>query len=63
MTYIALEDIGDYKKGDTVPDVQAIVWNQMYKNPVCVISKKEEVEVLNDFTEQKPKATKKSSKK
>jgi len=28
--YKALMDIGDYKKGDIVPDDKAVIWNNMY---------------------------------
>lgn len=35
MSYIALIDIGDYKKGDKVPDEKAEVWMTMYlESPV-----------------------------
>jgi len=33
MTYIANQDIGDYKKGDSVPDSIAKQWVEMYKFP------------------------------
>lgn len=41
--YKALENIGDYKKGDEVPDVQAEVWMKMYdKSPVEKVGKDSE---------------------
>lgn len=65
MTYIALENIGDYKKGDIVPDEKAVVWMSMYdKSPVEKVegksTKKEEVETVAT-EEEKPvsKSTKK----
>ena len=33
MTYKAIMEIGDYKKGDVVPDEQAELWLKMYKVP------------------------------
>lgn len=35
MAYIALIDIGDYKKGEVVPDEKAEIWANMYlESPV-----------------------------
>lgn len=37
--YKAIEDIGDYKKGDTVPDDKAMVWMEMYTvSPVELVT-------------------------
>lgn len=45
MKFIAIEDIGDYKEGDTVPIEKAMVWEQMYDNsPVKRIEGKQRVE-------------------
>jgi len=33
--FIALENIGDYKKGDEVPAEKAQVWNSMYAKSVA----------------------------
>jgi len=35
MTWIAKTNIGDYKVGDVIPEEQALVWNQMFKQPVA----------------------------
>ena len=44
--YKALIDIGDYKKGDVVPDELAIVWDKQYKySPVEMGSGNKESEV------------------
>jgi len=39
MAYKAIIDIGEFKKGDIVPDIQAIKWQEMYKvSPVEHVS-------------------------
>lgn len=35
MTFKANQDIGQYSKGDIVPDAQAILWNSMYVDKPC----------------------------
>lgn len=57
MVYKALENIGEYKVGDTVPDNLAIVWSKMYKvSPVEFVAEQKPVEVE---AEVKPQTTKK----
>ena len=33
MKYVALNEVGDFKKGDEVPAEQALIWINMYKFP------------------------------
>jgi len=59
--YKAKEDIGDYKKGDTVPDVIAIVWSKMYKeSPVEEIKGKSESPKQKGESSKEPKEDKSS---
>lgn len=65
--YRALMEIGDYKKGEIVPDEKAEVWLQMYSVPpvekieskeeakpkVSVVSKKSSVEMMDDYLNRK----------
>ena len=44
MAWKAIENIGDYKIGDTVPTEIAVVWNSMYKKSPVEEVKKEKVE-------------------
>ncbi len=54
--YKAKEDIGDYKKGDIVPDDIAEVWAKMYvDSPVIFINNSEEkVEEIKPEEVEKP---------
>lgn len=47
MTFIANIDIGEYKKGDVVPEEQAAIWNSMYSIQPCdeVVREPEETQV------------------
>lgn len=58
MAYIAKENIGDFMKGDIVPDEMAKVWNEMYKEPVC-----EEKVSSKPVEDVKPILAKKATKK
>ena len=53
MPYIAKENIGEYKKGDTVPDEKAQVWSQMYaESPVELVNSK-----ISEQSSEKPHRT------
>jgi len=58
MVYVAVEDIGPYKKGQQVPDAQASVWIGMYKfPPVKLLAEGEELPKEELGTpEEEPKA-------
>ncbi len=59
--YKAKENIGDFKKGDIVPDEQAIVWSKMYKqSPVELINEKPKVNKKIEIKKEKPKEAKSS---
>ena len=56
--YQALIDIGDYKKGDTVPKEQAELWMKMYKfSPVKLIGKSEPKKKEEEEVEEKSKSS------
>lgn len=72
MAYIALIDIGDYKKGDKVPDEKAEIWEKMYlESPVKkvddVSERKEEPKkeqssdvLVNDYLDRNTKVVEKA---
>lgn len=52
--YIAKENIGDYKKGETVPEDIAIIWDQMYlESPVQKVE-----DIKTETVKSKPKEEK-----
>lgn len=56
--YKALIDIGDYKKGDVVPDEKAVIWQKMYLvSPVVAVkNKKESIEDKEEPIEKESKS-------
>lgn len=64
MKYIANQDIGDFKVGDEVPAEQAVVWNEMYVNPVCDVEKEAKPEPVKEVAKKSvKKVAKKAAKK
>lgn len=56
--YKALTDIGDYKKGDTVPDELATVWDNMYEvSPVEIVNGAKVEKVVVDKKPEAPVQT------
>ena len=54
--YKALMDIGNYKKGDIVPDELATVWDKMYEiSPVEIFDGAKETKVVVDKKLEAPK--------
>lgn len=51
MTFIANQDIGDFRKGDVVPDEQAAIWNNMFLDHPC---DEQEQKVVQHVEEKKP---------
>lgn len=62
--FIALENIGDFKKGQEVPEELAVVWRDMYKqSPVQEVAEESASHILEEFAHEEVAAVKKASKK
>ena len=64
MVWIAKENIGDYKKGDVVPDAQAVAWDAQFEfSPVeqKEVPVEQQPEPVKETVVEKPVVKKKVS--